>query len=477
VAPLRVRAADLLMISGFAHDVRRNLAAASALLWATGSADEIESLRALHWLAGVMDSAEDEEPGDLTAAPPGSPIGLARAGVTAFALSVRGFDIERARTLARAALSSGGAQRLISPRLLACEALLSADHADEAIRGLDGVLADARRWGARPIGPLLLARARGLLHAGRLDAAERDLAQVRLQGIWNGQYPDLELLFLTLQGAVLLERGELTTAGQVLGAALPPDAQDGRAWGGFLLVRAQVRLAADEAEAAYADAAECGRWLLAQQAGNPVLLPWRSVAALAKAACGDLVAASRLVTAELDTARTWGAASGVGQALLTAGLLAGGTQGVRLLTEAVNTLREAPTSLRYGWSLAELAAARISAGEPAAESLLRLAAEVAEECGAARLSRRVAEISKNSDIKDDRMVVARITSLTRAEERVAVLASSGMSNRAIATELSVTLRTVELHLTKVYRKLHIRSRAALASTLGEVDRRPEHDAD
>lgn len=367
---------------------------------------------------------------------------------------------------------------MISPRLLACEALLSADHADEAIRGLDGVLADARRWGARPIGPILLARARGLLHAGRLAAAERDLAQVRLQGIWNGRYPHLELLFLTLQGAVLLERGELAHAGQVLGAPVPPDADDGRAWGGFLLVRAQVRLAAGDAEAAYADAAECGRWLLAQQAGNPVLLPWRSVAALAKAACGDLVAASRLAAAELDTARTWGAASGVGQALLTAGLLAGGTQGVRLLTEAVNTLRETPTSLRYGWSLAELAAARISAGEPAAAaSLLRLAAEVAEECGAARLSRRVAEISKNSDVKNDRMVVARTASLTRAEERVAVLASSGMSNRTIATELSVTLRTVELHLTKVYRKLHIRSRAALASTLGEADRRPEHDAD
>ncbi|MEH6375598.1 helix-turn-helix transcriptional regulator, partial [Streptomyces sp. KLMMK] len=56
--------------------------------------------------------------------------------------------------------------------------------------------------------------------------------------------------------------------------------------------------------------------------------------------------------------------------------------------------------------------------------------------------------------------------LTGAERRVAALAADGLPNRAIASRLSVTPRTVELHLTKTYRKLGIQGRAELAAALG-----------
>jgi DNA-binding CsgD family transcriptional regulator len=55
--------------------------------------------------------------------------------------------------------------------------------------------------------------------------------------------------------------------------------------------------------------------------------------------------------------------------------------------------------------------------------------------------------------------------LTAAEARVARLAAGGASNREIAQELFVTLKTVEMHLSSAYRKLDISSRAQLAARL------------
>jgi DNA-binding CsgD family transcriptional regulator len=57
-------------------------------------------------------------------------------------------------------------------------------------------------------------------------------------------------------------------------------------------------------------------------------------------------------------------------------------------------------------------------------------------------------------------------SLTASELRVARLAAEGRSNPEIAQALFVTRRTVEVHLTHVYRKLDIESREELSSALG-----------
>jgi len=57
--------------------------------------------------------------------------------------------------------------------------------------------------------------------------------------------------------------------------------------------------------------------------------------------------------------------------------------------------------------------------------------------------------------------------LTPAERRVAELASRGSSNKEIAAALFVTVKTVEATLSRVYRKLGVRSRAALGRTLAQ----------
>ena len=55
--------------------------------------------------------------------------------------------------------------------------------------------------------------------------------------------------------------------------------------------------------------------------------------------------------------------------------------------------------------------------------------------------------------------------LTPAQQRVAELVATGMSNREIANTLYMSVRSVEAHLTKTYRELGVRSRAQLASKL------------
>lgn len=55
--------------------------------------------------------------------------------------------------------------------------------------------------------------------------------------------------------------------------------------------------------------------------------------------------------------------------------------------------------------------------------------------------------------------------LTPAERRIAERAAAGLANRDIATELFVSVKTVEQNLSRVYRKLGIRSRAQLHARL------------
>ena len=58
---------------------------------------------------------------------------------------------------------------------------------------------------------------------------------------------------------------------------------------------------------------------------------------------------------------------------------------------------------------------------------------------------------------------------TESERRVAELAASGLTNREIAAALFVSPKTVEVNLSRVYRKLGIRSRAELARRIDRLD--------
>jgi DNA-binding CsgD family transcriptional regulator len=93
----------------------------------------------------------------------------------------------------------------------------------------------------------------------------------------------------------------------------------------------------------------------------------------------------------------------------------------------------------------------------AARSVLKDAHEEFDRLGAAIWSRRaVAELGRIGGRR------ASGDELTPTEQRVADLVARGGTNREVAGELFVTERTVEANLTRIYRKLGVRSRTELA---------------
>jgi len=58
--------------------------------------------------------------------------------------------------------------------------------------------------------------------------------------------------------------------------------------------------------------------------------------------------------------------------------------------------------------------------------------------------------------------------LTSTELRIAALVRDGASNREIAVRLYLSVKTVEATLTRIYRKLGVRSRTQLSSRMATV---------
>ena len=64
-----------------------------------------------------------------------------------------------------------------------------------------------------------------------------------------------------------------------------------------------------------------------------------------------------------------------------------------------------------------------------------------------------------------------VAGLTPTEETIARLAGAGLTNRDIADRMFLSPKTVEASLTRIYRKVGVRSRAGLASRFATDDQR------
>jgi DNA-binding CsgD family transcriptional regulator len=235
----------------------------------------------------------------------------------------------------------------------------------------------------------------------------------------------------------------------------------------LLFSRAQLHMAQGRLEPATEDLRELGRRLEAQTILNPAGFPWRSHLARVLAS-SDPDEAETLAATELERARAFGAPRAIAIALQGVAAVARGDAQVELLREAVEVLDGSPARLERARATVELGAALRRRGQRReARKVLREGLSESRRCGARALSERASEELLTAGARPRRDALRGRDSLTASEGRVARMAAQGMTNREIAENLFVVLRTVETHLTSVYGKLEIQSRAELSRALAE----------
>ena len=122
--------------------------------------------------------------------------------------------------------------------------------------------------------------------------------------------------------------------------------------------------------------------------------------------------------------------------------------------------------LELARSLVELGAALRRANQRAdARELLKQGSTSPSARGAQPLVERAEQELAATGARPRRLLLSGVESLTASERRVAAFAAEGLSNKDIAQALFVTTKTVEVHLSNVYRKLGIGSRSELPQAL------------
>jgi len=250
--------------------------------------------------------------------------------------------------------------------------------------------------------------------------------------------------------AILLERFEFVLA---------------RLW--IVAAPAVLELSLGDPEAAWRGCEPLVAAVEAQGIGEPVPLFFLPDALEALIALGRLDRAEPLVGLLEDRGRALERGWAVGTALRCRALLLaarGDVDGAREAIEgslAVLEGAEFPFELARSLLVAGVLERRQRQRARAKESFER-AREIFERVGARLWAERAAA-------EIDRLGLRRGSGeeLTASEQRVAELVATGMSNREVAAALSVSAKTVEATLGRVYRKLRISSRAELGARMAQ----------
>ena len=155
------------------------------------------------------------------------------------------------------------------------------------------------------------------------------------------------------------------------------------------------------------------------------------------------------------------------------GLLAGDDECADHFDQALILHERAPmpfdrarTELCYGERL------RRSRRRGDARRFLHRALTTFEQLGAEPWAERAqAELAASGEILTDRLAAGAQT-LRPQELQIAILVGKGATNKEIAATLFLSVKTIEFHLTNVYRRLDLRSRAQLAALIARSDPAP-----
>ena len=324
---------------------------------------------------------------------------------------------------------------------------------------------------ARPRGWLMalshssMFRAMTLVRAGEIRDAEADARLAFEYKLPVSPAPAM-LWCLSFLVDALVEADDLADADAALTAAGQQAEPPVGALAAPLLLqgRARLRLAQHRPEDALTDARRAAARAKELGVSHPVFADWRAEAAEALVILGDTAEAQRLAREQLELSERLGTPGARGAALRV--LARTTTEPIPHLEQAVEMLAGSPARLEHTRALVALGAALRRANRRAeARAPLRSALEQADRSGMLLLARRAREELNAAGARPRRSALSGPGALTPAEHRVAQLAARGHGNRAIAERLYVTQRTVETHLTHVFQKLDIGSRAELAAAL------------
>jgi DNA-binding CsgD family transcriptional regulator/tetratricopeptide (TPR) repeat protein len=354
---------------------------------------------------------------------------------------------------------------------MAVLSLIYADRLDAAAAWCDRALAGASGQEAgRERALTCCLGALTALRQGRLDVAARR-AQQALSYYLPGRGWCIEL-GLTL--ATLVEArtamGDHDAAAEHLGHPVPQAMFQTRAGLHYLFARGRHHLATGHEFAALADFMACGERMTRWGIDTPALVPWRVGAAEAWLSLDETARAARLM--EEQAAR-------LGDGLTRAsGITLRGLAAVQeaarrpaILHKALQVLQDCGDRYETARAFDELSRAyRALGARRAARAAAMRAWRLAKACHARTLCQEQAVLNRElwpmgsaggQPGREPLLPEGELAKLSSSERRVALLAAEGYSNREISSKLFVTVSTVEQHLTRVYRKMNIKSRDEL----------------
>jgi len=353
--------------------------------------------------------------------------------------------------------------------------LLWTDEADTAAGVLPGLAREASMRGDESAAPVLLAYI-ALAHylRGRWSDAARIAGEAYELALQTGQRPH-QALGLSERALVRASRGQDAEARTDVAQALSLAGERGMAVATIHSVWALglLELSLDRPAQAAQALAPLRERLLTAGVGEPGAIRFVPDEIEALLALGRADLASPLLAWLEDRGRALGRASALAAAWRCRGLLAAaqGQHEAALagFERALSTHDRLPVPFERARTLLAFGATlRRAKQRSASRDVLAQALTGFEQLGAAHWANRArAEMSR---IGGRRPAGA---ALTPTERRVAELASQGRSNKEIAAALFVTPKTVDTQLSRIYGKLGVHSRTALAHRLSHNAGAPE----
>ncbi|HYX89057.1 MAG TPA: AAA family ATPase [Gaiellaceae bacterium] len=350
----------------------------------------------------------------------------------------------------------------------AATALMYAEVDSDVDRFFERMIAAAKKRGELvTLSNMLCFRGLTLAQRGELESAIQDLRESD-ELVRYLPTQQAAIYFRSYLADVLTNRGEVDEAERTLAElGIPEDVPHSGHMIFFLGARGWVRLARRDFEGSRADFDRLGRYMESFDMRNPAMLAWRSHLALPLLALDRRGEALELAREEVELARAWGAPRAIGVALRVQGLAEGGAEGIETLRESLAVLERSSARLERGRTLVELGASLRRANRRAeARELLAQGLELAVRSASQPLVEQAQAELAATGARPRRLLLSGVESLTASERRVARFAAEGLTNKDIAQALFVTTKTVEVHLSNVYRKLGIGSRAELPEALG-----------